>query len=185
MRDSLPTGSMERLLISMYTLIPPRRVDYHSVPLVRNGSPEPSGNFIKVGSDGLTLVMTEYKTSKRYGRQEEVLPEALVEQISASLEQNPREHLFVTPNNKPYSSAKTFVTWANGVLKGVFKKNLSLTLIRHSYLTSLDFSGMTTGDQVRLGRLMGHSVLMQNAYKFVFEDKKTGKPIVKKCVCEE
>lgn len=173
-REAQPVGSDARLLLSMYTLIPSRRNDfarlriYTAEPSVFEGPP---GNYLVLPTAGNTvLVMTEYKTSRMYGEIREDLPAALVLEIRASLKRRPRSYLFATPRNRaPYASENAFSIWANRLLARTFRKALTLTLIRHAYITSLDFNNLTTLELTDIARRMQHSVQQQFEYKFVFK----------------
>lgn len=185
-RHTLPVGSPERLLLGMYVDIAPRRNDYanlklyHSPPL--SGT---KGNYLVLGKEKVTLTLTEYKTSKIYHAVSEVLPDTLVADIKASLLLRPRDVLFVsTKSGRPYKSEAVFGNWANATLKEVFGKPLTLTMIRHSFITSLKFDEMTPGERTHLATLMGHSRDTQGSYKFIF--RRGGfQPAECECDCTE
>lgn len=176
-RESLPVGSSARLLLSMYTLIPSRRNDFATLKIYPNPPPAGTGgNYLvlpplnKPGKPSI-LTLTEYKTARKYKDVSEVLPDALVAEIRASLARKPREHLFVSPRDgSAYTSDNSFSNWANALLKRTFGKPLTLTGIRHAYITNLKFDEMTHAEKQDIARRMGHSVDMQSRYKFIFRD---------------
>jgi hypothetical protein len=187
-RFELPFGSPERLLIAMYTDIPSRRNDFATSRLYDKVPPRGTpGNYIVLPrsiTSPSTLVMQEYKTAKRYNVVEEVLPDVLVNEIRESLRLNPRVHLFVAPKTgKPYTNETVFNAWANATLKAVFGKPLTLTLIRHAYITNMSFDTMTPMERQDLARKMGHGVAMQDMYKFRFDRVKGPDPTSCSCVC--
>lgn len=181
-REEQEEGSQERLLLGMYSEIPPRRRDYHHVALIGVDEEEPSeGNYIKREADGsMKLVMSDYtKTSKKYGRHVQKLPGNLVRDIEESYEKNPRSHLFVsTKTGEPYKSGKTYAEWANAALKRMFSKPTTLTTLRHSYINAIDQANTTTGDLKMISTAMGHSLEMQSEYRFLMKGKE------RRCVCE-
>lgn len=173
-RESLPLGSDARLLISVYSLIAPRRNDYSNLRIYSK-TPEnkTSGNYLvlRAGkSGGATLTLNDYKTSKKHASVSEELPEALITEIRASLSRRPREYLFVSTRDRlPYKSESSFSTWANSLLLRTFKKPLTLTGLRHVYITDfLKFDDMTPGERLEVATRMGHGIEMQSRYKFVF-----------------
>lgn len=172
MRESLPVGSDARLLISMYTLIPSVRNDLSNMTIYKSNPPEStSGNYMVLPLRGTArMIITEFKTSKNYQAIKQDLPASLVTEIRASLRLVPRKLLFVTVREHlPYSSENAFSSWANRLLKRTFGKPLTLTLMRHSYISSLDFNNMTPLERMDIARKMGHSVTAQMQYRFIFK----------------
>lgn len=185
-RESLPIGSDARLLISIYTEIPSRRNDFAKLRIYTEPPPEGTGgNYLVMPPQtkqatvrgGMTesapsiLTLTEYKTSKKYNTVSEELPGTLVVEIRTSLVRQPREYLFVSPRDgSPYNSEGAFSKWANALLRRTFGKPLTLTLIRHAFVTNLKFDEMTHGEKQALALRMGHSVDTQSRYKFLIRD---------------
>lgn len=172
MRESLPVGSKERLMLSMYSLIPPRRVDYANLRIHSEMQPEKTpGNYLILPARGAgvaELVMNAYKTQRIYGQVREDLPAALVSEIRASLKLRPREYLFMsTRDRQPYKSEAAFGAWVNGTLKRLFNKPLTITLIRHSYLSFINFEELPYLVREDIARRMQHSVVQQLQYKFI------------------
>lgn len=171
-RESLPVGSDARLLISMYTLIPSLRNDLSNLRIHTVQPPEgASGNYLFLPHRGAAhLTITEFKTSKKYHQITEELPPALVTEIRASLKRRPREHLFVSQRERlPYKTESAFSGWANGMLKRTFGKPLTLTIMRHSYISHLDFNNLTPLERIEIAKKMGHSIDAQMKYQFIFK----------------
>lgn len=159
-RDSLPVGSLERLLLMMYTEIPPRRLDYYALKIYEDEPKGAEGNYY-IRSTG-TLVVQEYKTSRKYGVQSEELPEVLKKEIDVSLREKPRTYLLGERSREGYGR------WANGVLRTLFEKNVTITTLRHIYISRRDLkleskSGL---EQEEISSRMGHSRMMQNRYSW-------------------
>lgn len=183
-RDSLPKGSPDRTLLSIYSLIPPSRADFNRVKLYHgkfptSGNLEP--NYIHITSRGMKLVLNEYKTNKKYGRLEQELPPALVKEIQENLRIFPREWLFTDRTGAPYS-ANAFTKWVSRRFRELFDKPLTITLIRHAYINALDTDNMTIAERNEIGRKMGHDWVQQSRYKLIFRDaegKVVDKPVEK------
>ena len=165
-RDSLSKGSIERLLLSMYTLIPPLRSDYDRIGIYKNEDEAKENNYLIMNKNPY-LVITKYKTSKTYKDIRIDLPKKLVNQIKESLKLQPRKYLFIQKNGEPYDKPNTFNRWANRKLKSLFgKKNISLSTLRHIYITRRDLkleekSGL---ERSKVANVMGHSVGTQQNY---------------------
>jgi integrase len=186
-RDKLPEGDATRLLLSIYTMIPPARSDYDAIKIYTSDSDKEKNtnstnddtliNYMILPSSGKNakIVLQKYKTHKQYGDQTINLPNELVKEIQSSLDKNPREYLFVSAQNgKPFNNPNSFNRWANRELKKLFnKKNISLTTLRHIYISNQDFKGKTRGERNKLAQKMMHSVDTQDKYRWIIDNVNT------------
>jgi hypothetical protein len=165
-RLELEKGSIGRLLLSMYTLIPPVRADYHSTQIVRAGEKINYPNYILIDDTNIKLVITEYKTSKIYGSIiYDSLPQELFNEIVLSLQKQPRKFLFVNARNEPFTR-DAFSKWSSRVLEQLFNVVMTLTIIRHLYITSIDMNKTSVKELEKISKKMGHSVLTQSQYRW-------------------
>jgi hypothetical protein len=167
-RDTLPKGSIERLLIGMYTYIYPLRSDFNMVSIYKTMPNKPTANYILMGGSGCKLVLNEYKTSKRHGQFEKELPHALCDEINASLLKQPRAYLFVTIDGHPFDLPHSFTNFANRTFKKIFGKPLTISIIRHSFIMTLDFNKMTIEEKERIAAEMCHTAGEQDQYRLIF-----------------
>jgi integrase len=159
-RDELPNIDTNKLLLGMYTYIKPLRADFNAVALAVPADQ----NYIDISNK--KLVLQEYKTKKNYNKLEIKLPDELLKLINDSLKESPRDFLFVDRTGKPYS-ANSFIKWANRRFLGLFKKPLTITLIRHSYISSLDQNKLSTKEKEKIALEMGHTKNLQDLYRFI------------------
>jgi hypothetical protein len=171
-RDRLEKGTDERLLLSIYTHIPPLRADFNRVRLYEGALPSSSRekNYIHLRDAKAILVLREFKTAGKMDDYEKELPQALVEEIEASVARHPRDYLFEDREHKPYR-ASTFNKWANRILARIFGKNLTISLMRHSFINSLDFNKLTVAEKEAIARDMTHTVGTQDRYRLIFGRK--------------
>ena len=168
-RDKLTKGSNERLLLSMYTMIPPVRSDYDKVAIYKNLKDIDASidNYLIFNKKEQYLVIRKYKTSKTYKDIKIDLPKNLASEIRASLKSNPRKFLFVQKNGEPYDKPNTFNRWANRTLKKKLDNDdFSLKMLRNVYVTRRDLkleekSGL---ERAQIAKIMGHSVGTQQNY---------------------
>lgn len=161
-------GSRRHLLLSMYTYIPPLRQDFNEVKVYARKPREDKGNYLIINTRTKKLVLNEDKTQYCYGRYEKDLPKELAKIIKSSLEQEPRDFLFVTlDNGKPYNS-NSFTKFSNNTLKELFDNpHVSVSLLRSAHITSQDFNKLSEGDKEELAKDMRHSVRQQGEYRHV------------------
>lgn len=165
-RDALADGSIEKLLISVYTYIPPVRADYFATQIVLYGSAQTAENAILFGDAGRTcasLLLRDFKTSHTYKKiYHPTLPQELVRQIRLSLAEAPRDYLFMNADGRPFTR-NAFQMWANRVLSRCFGVQFTLTLFRHIYISSLG-NDLSVEELDQISRHMGHSITMQTKY---------------------
>lgn len=164
--DVLPIGSYDRLLVAMYGLIPPVRNDYNAVRIYKTRAPkEPEANHIVLTRKGARLVLTEFKTSRKMGKINMVLPDALFTEIQSSLQHHPRDWLFQS-KGMPYL-AGTFNKWVNSRFKELYDKPLTISILRHSYINTLDLNSLSEAEREAIARKMGHTSAQQLMYRLL------------------
>ncbi len=166
-RNKMKKGTQERLLLFMYTEIPPVRNDYHNMRIYKSKPKYNTGNYIVIDEHKANITLNDFKTDRSYEKIQIEVPQSLRKEILQSLELMPRDHLFVsTRTNKPYTSDNSFVQWANRTLKRLFNNNISLTTLRHVYISRRDLELETKSGTQRknIAKIMGHSLEQQQKY---------------------
>lgn len=165
-RDKLDKGSDDRLLLSLYTMIPPLRSNFDNVKILNKDSNDNKNNYIVLTEDKNQLILNRYKTAPTYDKIIINLPDDLVSEINESLKQKPRDYLFVEHGNKPYTKANSWNAWANRRLKKLFNTDFSLTMFRHIYLSNKDLklNEKTLKERKKISDIMGHSLDTQSKY---------------------
>lgn len=175
MRDTLKEGSPEKLLLSLYTYVPPVRADYFDVRInpPKTTITETKDNYITLDPTDASksfLSIRDFKTANKYKEIRHQLPPALYEIIQESLKVKPRNYLFVmqTDATRPYDRG-SFSKWANKVLTDLFKVPMTLTSLRHLFVSTLDFNKTRASELEKIGNSMGHSISMQKGYQWIAE----------------
>jgi hypothetical protein len=163
-RDALPDGSIHKLLIGFYTHIPPVRADYYATEIIPFGSTPTQPNYIFHSAEKSRLVITDFKTNKFYHDITQDLPEDLHRQLVLSLASSPRTYLFINKNGEPFTR-NGFTKWATEQLFHISKKGLTVTMLRHIYISSLDFNSPPS-TLLEIGKKMGHQLSQQMLYKW-------------------
>jgi len=121
----------EFVLLSLYVLTPPRRsLDYAQFKI--KNIDESTDNYMTVKGrkkEG-TLVFNAYKNSKRLGKQEVKISNALRNIIQKWMLKNPNEYLITTNTGNRIEQPRV-----NLMLNNIFNKNIGSSLLRHIYLT--------------------------------------------------
>lgn len=168
-RDSLPSGTQEKMLLAMYTYIKPLRADFGTMAVYQTTPQSLEQNYIDLQQD--KLVVRDFKTAKHY---DEIvvtpLPKDLTNEINASIKTTPRSWIFCSNAkcDKPFISNRTFAKWARRTLQRLFDKPVTLQLIRHAYINSLDFNKLSIAEKKEIAQNMGHDIATQDRYRLLF-----------------
>jgi integrase len=163
-RDLLEKGSIERLILAMYSYIEPVRNDYNEVYIYET-EPEKIeyNNYIIL--DQMKMVIKDHKNGKKM-IYEKKLGEELINEIKESLIKKPRQWLFEDRTGNPYKP-NSINKYINRVLEKLFGKPLTINGLRHSYITAIDFNKTSIKDREKIALEMGHSTALQERYKFI------------------
>lgn len=169
-RDKLPYASDERILLGMFTYLPPARGgDYHALRVVKGTTGDcDQGNCVVVTSTQVKIVLRKFKTVQKYGIIEHLAPIELADEIRESLRLRPRKYLFhhVDDLDEPYSRS-AFSDWSRMRLKSIFGKPTTLTIIRHAFISdTVDFNRPIKELQ-QLASSMGHTITTQKRYQHI------------------
>lgn len=165
---TLKKGTEDRLLLGMYTLIYPLRADFNKVRLYTVVPKAPEANYIHMRKASCKLSLSEYKTSTKHGVFEKELPTPLCQDIRDSLGSRPRDYLFVMTNGAPYDKSKSFIHYANRAFERIFDRPLTISLLRHSFISSLDFNTLTVAEKEAIAGEMLHTTRLQDQYRLIF-----------------
>lgn len=147
------------VILSLYVLIPPRRLMDYTKFKVRSVDNE-TDNYMEKRQ----FVFNQYKTAKKYNRQEVAIPQKLRNIVNKWSELNNSDYLLVDDNGKPFSAPKLTLR-LNRIFGG---RKISVNQLRHTYITDTvmqNVPALTKLDKV--AKDMGHSVEEALLYKKV------------------
>jgi hypothetical protein len=152
------------MVVNLYYLIPPLRNDFTYCEVYDNPVmfQDSTKNYIFLNTG--ELVLNRYKTSKKYGVSVSILPEALVKIVKNWIEIrniiSPRlvntRTLLLTRDFLPMNQVNL-----TQFLNRIFKKNISTTILRKSYLTEKYPVTHTTSEMQKDADAMKHSLGVQ------------------------
>lgn len=121
------------VVLSLYVLIPPRRSLDFSVMKVKNydSSDNSKDNYILSIKGRWYFIFNNYKNASRLGKQSIEVPPPLKKIIKDWLRFNNSD--FLIPNKLGRQIQHNKI---NSMLNEIFKRNIGVSLLRHSYITS-------------------------------------------------
>jgi len=159
-KASLSQNELQRLqdyvILSVYTLIPPRRlVDYTAFKL-REVNPEVD-NYMK----GNTFVFNNYKTKNKYGKQDVKIPVRLRNIIQKWARKHSNDYLLFSEKGTPLPQSRL-----TQKLNRIFGKNISVNMLRHIFISEKVLDAVPALQKLEgIAEDMGHSVDTQQLYK--------------------
>lgn len=185
-RDELPYGSMDHVLLSMYTMIPPRRqLDYARMRVYMNPEEEPDldHNMFHLNSKrvgGPFMFLNEFKNAKFFNTYfNKYIGQDLVNVVKKSMEMNPRNYLFGRKDGFPYENTDSYQSFSNGRLKKIFDKpGMSVNVLRHSFASYVNKKRVSLRQLKIYSYQMGHALIKHLEY--VHHDDEDGKKEVPK-----
>jgi hypothetical protein len=150
-------GSLDELLVSLYTLQEPQRLDYANCKIVFEEPDSPLGNYLVMDATPHFL-FTEYKTAKKYGNKTKIIPKNLLTIIKKYLKANPTNVLFpMTENQLSKLIGDTF--------EKLTGKRVTANILRHSFISHHKKNDKTIKQKEVLAAAMDHSVGMSEIYR--------------------
>lgn len=155
--------AQESALVGVYTLIPPRRATDFGLMKLSDSEADLDKNFNYLVK-GKNFVFLNYKTEKKFGRQEFSVPKGLSERLhkyiaSAGLASG--DFLFGKSKTEAYKSFSPQIT---KVFKKHLNKSISVNILRHSYVSHFLKKERTLAERKQVASKMAHSVLTQLKY---------------------
>lgn len=158
------------LILALYTLQPPIRMEYKDMQIVDEEPPRDDRNYLYDNNGKYTVVINKDKVSGKYGQARFTLPNELNKIIRESLKQYPREFVLSTLRDGDYPLGKQGF---ERLLKEMFQpKSVSIDLLRSAYITHFYRDPKVSLKQKKeLASKMRHSVsIAEQAYKKIDVD---------------
>lgn len=158
-------GSQAQLLVAFHTQIPPPRGgDLAQVRICADEKECPDGNIVIVSGSDPRLVIRDHKTRRKYGAIIVKLPSSLEQDVHVSLDQQPRDYLFVNSHNEMYPTRDAFMTWKSNTFQRLFGRDVTTNIARRVFATSEDMNA-PLHKLKESAKAMGHSVETHHAYR--------------------
>jgi len=142
------------IITCCYTLISPRRAKDFAEMKIREYD-EAKDNFYHKG----VFTFNDYKTSRFYGKQTVKVPKTLELMLGRWIKKVPADQEFLFTD---YDGKKLTSSTIGKILISVFKKKVSVNMLRHAYIT--DSLGPKIKELEDEAKDMGQSVAQQKLY---------------------
>jgi len=147
--------------LSLYTLIPPRRLLDYTLMKLRNYD-ESKDNYMGKKK----FFFNNYKTDKSYGKQTIDINTKLYNIIKKWEKKHNNDYLLFSDNGKPLQPSQLTLR-----LNKLFGKRVSVNALRHSFITEDVLEAMPEIRKLeKTAREMGHSLDSQILYKKILQD---------------
>lgn len=155
---------LHRLVLELYTDIPPRRNQdylYMVCCYTRPDTLDESKNYLLINEK--KFIFNKYKTARIYGNQEFDIPASLYSVIEDYLTRHPSTSDTEFPFLVNYKGVELDkVSGITRILNKVFNKNIGCSALRHIFVS--DKFGSNIKEREEVASAMGHSINTQNVY---------------------
>lgn len=167
------SSELERLIFGLYTLLPPRRLDYRFLTLIKDKNDllnETDLNYIYLDGDNITFIFNEYKTKFKYKQQQFEFNKPnlafIINDYINKFDIQNNEHLFTDKKNKIMTHDK-FSKLIKKVFYKVYQKKITMNDIRHSWSNKInqEIHHTTLKELTEITNYMGHSVIENLKYR--------------------
>lgn len=159
----------DKLIYSMYTEIPPRRLDdYRLMKIVRNRNQKfvdnlpKDFNYIYLDKKDIPkyMIINKYKTASTYGSYKASVPTKLgkiIQNYVKKYQLKNCDFLFSQEENCKVYTPGAFSAVVTDVFKNVTGKNLGVDLLRVSFISFIYSQRISTAEKNKIAIAMGHS----------------------------
>lgn len=161
----------QKLIFALYTLLPPRRLEYCGVVLITEGVKYKMRNdtnyLIMKKKQPDRFVWNNYKTSDTFGRVEVQVPTELATLLLTYIKENKiKTHQAILDYKKA-----NFVRIVTNIFNKVYEDaNITVRWIRISYATYLNNLNISNNERQKIAIQMGHGVVQSSKYRKVLSD---------------
>lgn len=171
-RDSAELPILDKLIVGLYTYVPPQRADYCPMIVVPRlpKTLKDDMNYVVVLKKSARFVFHAYKTAKVYGDRTVDVPPPLFALLKAYLGDRRDGYLF-QDGAMPWTPARLGANLRR-IFLAAFGKLISVNALRHSYITK-ECAGMPSLATLEsAAAAMDHSVIWHQTYRHIpLEDK--------------
>jgi len=161
----------EKMIYGLYTLLPPRRLEYCGVVLITQGlrykMRDDTNYLIMKKRTPDRFVWNNYKTSNTFGRVEVEIPEELKALILSYIKEN---NLKTHQKILDYKKAN-FVRIITNIFNKIYQDaNITIRWVRISYATYLNSLNISNNEREKIAIKMGHGVVQSSKYRKVLSE---------------
>jgi hypothetical protein len=167
--------TLNRLIVGLYVIIPPRRADYWNLEYKKGSEEklEKGKNYLVDTPKGLIITLGDYKTVKTHGIITIKLYKSYKKLEDLFLEFIKEEGL--NYGDKVFSkfrlnSSNTFSKKVNSLFSKITNRDVGINILRHSFINDFLSVPRSLEERENIGLIMGHNTTTQLLY-----DKKDSK----------
>ena len=172
--------SEEHLLLSLYILHPPRRLnDYYNMKYMKKKTDNLDEEYnycLLINKNKKYFTFNNYKTRKELGIQNIEINNELFLILKEYIKKND-----IKVNERIFKNINTEMNYVKKI-QNIFKehlnkKNISVNLLRHIYITEkINNKNLTLKERKSIALLMAHNLHQQDAYRYIEEETNKNLP---------
>ena len=160
--DKLGTP-IKKVIYGIYTLIPPRRLEYNKMVLsaISEKRNNDTNYLVLRNKEPIKFIFNDYKTAKAYGEIHVPIPERLRPIIRDYLKKNKKKR----GENFLDLNTNQFIKLIKETFKDVYGEEMTVRWLRMSYATYLDSLDLSNNEKQKIAIKMGHNRDQSSKYR--------------------
>ena len=154
---------IKKVIYGIYTLIPPRRLEYNKMILsqVSHKRDNETNYLVFRNTEPIKFIFNDYKTSKSYGNVEVSIPDRFKPIIKDYIKKNKKKKgdKFLDLNNNK------FIKMIKETFKDIYNEDITVRWLRMSYATYLDGLKISNNEKQKIAIQMGHNIQQSSKYR--------------------
>lgn len=152
----------DKLIYSLYTFMPPRRLEYSNMIIQENDNNlDTKYNYLIIKNDiPINFIFNNYKTNKVFGQQKYNIDDNIKKLISEYIKENNKSNKNFLFN---YTS-NNFGKKITNIFKKVYNANISVRWLRISYTSYIRKQNLTNNELKSISERMAHSLETNSQY---------------------
>ena len=150
----------DKLIYALYTLIPPRRLEYSNMYIINdiNQDNDNNKNYLLINETNSKFIFNNYKTNKTFKKQ-------IIDITNMTLKNIINNYLKQTNSDKLFNySSNNFGKKISSIFKEIYNEDITVRWLRISYTTYIRKENKSNNELKDISYKMAHSIQTNSRY---------------------
>ena len=158
-KSDTTVSDSDKLLLDLYTMVQPVRLDYMNFKLYKKQPKEDKGNYAVIRRKDPYIKLNEHKTAKAYGAIKMDIPKELYESVITFMKAHPTQKTLWNVADSVMSKK------VMGLFMKAVDKPYTVNTLRHAYESYRQCGDLPLTEKLKDCKAMGHNLLTAATYR--------------------